>query len=177
MRIGEIMTRSVHAIGPEASLREVATLICLYHISGVPVVDADKQLVGIVSERDVLQALYPTYTELIDDPIRSRDFIEIESRYQDLSRKKASEVMVRRVVTATPEMPLLEAASLMLRHRIRRLPVVEAGRLVGIVSLGDVHQALFARHLGAQVAATPLIEERSGAAMGLRGKHAADSQP
>jgi CBS domain-containing protein len=148
MRVSDIMTRTVHTVGPEVNLREVATLICLYRISGVPVVDEAGQLVGIVSERDVLQALYPTYTELIDDPVRSHDFFEMELRYQDLSRRKVNAVMVRRVVTATLEMPLLEAASLMLRHRIRRLPVVEAGRLVGIVSLGDVHQALFAQHLG-----------------------------
>ncbi|MBI4674938.1 MAG: CBS domain-containing protein [Chloroflexi bacterium] len=148
MRVSDIMTRTVYTVSPDAPLREVATLICLHHISGVPVVDAAGQLVGMVSERDVLQALYPTYTELIDDPLRSRDFVEMESRYDDLSRRKVAELMVRHVVMAKPEMPLLEAASQMLRHCIRRLPVVEAGRLVGIVSLGDMHQALFAQYLG-----------------------------
>ncbi len=150
MRVSDIMTPAVHTVGPEATLKEVALLICRHHISGVPVVaerDAGR-LMGIVSERDVLKALYPTYDELIDDPARSRDFVGMESRYRDVARQPVAEVMTRRVLTAAPEMPVLQAASLMLINKVRRLPVVESGRLAGIVSLGDVHQAIFERHFG-----------------------------
>jgi len=148
MRVSDIMTPAVHTVGPEATLKEVALLICRRHISGVPVVDAAGRLMGIVSERDVLKALYPTYDELMDDPARSRDFVDMESRYRDVARQPVAEVMARRVLTAAPEMPVLQAASLMLVNKVRRLPVVESGRLVGIVSLGDVHQAIFEQHFG-----------------------------
>ena len=142
------MTPAVHTVGPEATLKEVAMLICRHHVSGVPVVDEAGRLAGIISERDVLKALYPTYDELMDDPARSRDFVDMESRYRDVARQPVAEVMARRVLTAAPEMPVLQAASLMLVNKVRRLPVMESGRLVGIVSLGDVHQAIFEQHFG-----------------------------
>ncbi len=148
MRVADVMTPAVHTVGPEATLKEVAMLICRHHVSGVPVVDEAGRLAGIISERDVLKALYPTYDELMDDPARSRDFVDMESRYRDVARQPVAEVMARRVLTAAPEMPVLQAASLMLVNKVRRLPVVESGRLVGIVSLGDVHQAIFEQHFG-----------------------------
>lgn len=150
MRVSDIMIHAVHTVGPEATLKEVALLICRHHVSGVPVVaerDAGR-LAGIVSERDVLKALYPTYDELIDDPARSRDFVNMESRYQDVAQQPMAAMMTRHVLTADPDMPALQAASLMLVNKVRRLPVVESGCLVGIVSLGDVHQAIFERHFG-----------------------------
>ena len=148
MRVSDIMTPAVHTVGPEATLKEVALLICRYHVSGVPVVGAAGGLMGIISERDVLKAIYPTYDELINDPVRGRDFVDMESRYQDVARQPVGEIMTRRVLTAAPDMPVLQAASLMLVNKVRRLPVVESGRLAGIVSLGDVHQAIFERHFG-----------------------------
>ena len=148
MRVADVMTPAVHTVGSEATLKEVAMLICRHHVSGVPVVDEAGRLAGIISERDVLKALYPTYDELMDDPARSRDFVDMESRYRDVARQPVAEVMARRVLTAAPEMPVLQAASLMLVNKVRRLPVVESGRLVGIVSLGDVHQAIFEQHFG-----------------------------
>jgi len=144
MRVGDIMTRAVYTVGPAAPLKEVATLICRHHISGVPVLDDAGQVAGIISERDVLQAIYPTLAEFIETG--AWDLVEMESRYRDVAGRPVAEFMTRRVVTAEPEMPVLRAASLMLVHRVRRLPVVQAGRLVGIISLGDVHQALFAQH-------------------------------
>lgn len=152
MQVSDIMSRTVHTVGPDALLRQVVTLICLHHISGLPVVDEESRVVGIISERDILKALYPGYDELINDPARSRDFEDMESRYSTTLWQKVKEVMVRNVVTVTPETPILKAASIMLLKRIRRLPVVESGRLVGIVSLGDVHQAIFIQHLAAAAA-------------------------
>lgn len=150
MKVGQIMQARVFTLRPEDPLERAMHLICCYHISGLPVVDEDGRVVGILSEKDVLQQMYPSYQELIDDPVRGRDFEEMETRYRDVSRVPVKEVMTPRVFTVTPDTPVLEAASLMLRRRVRRLPVVVEGRLVGIVSLGDVHQAIFNRYFSCE---------------------------
>lgn len=150
MKVGQIMQQRVFTLGPEDTLERAMRLICCYHISGLPVVDEVGQVLGILSEKDILQRMYPSYQELVDDPVRSRDFEDMEERYHDVSRISVEEVMTPRVLTVTPDTPVLEAASLMLRKRVRRLPVMAEGRMVGIVSLGDVHQAIFNRHFSCE---------------------------
>lgn len=146
MRVGEIMQSQVLTLNPEDPLERAMYLICAHRIGGLPVVDATGRVVGILSEKDILHRMYPSFQELIEDPIRSRDFEGMEERYLDICGVRVADVMTHRVFTVTPDTPVLKAASLMLRQRVRRLPVVAAGRLVGIVSLGDIHQAIFARH-------------------------------
>jgi len=146
MKVGEIMHAQVLTLSPEDPLERAMRLICNHHISGLPVVNTMGQVVGILSEKDILQRMYPSFQELVEDPLRSRDFEDMEERYLDICGVRVAEVMTHRVFTVTPDTPLLKAASLMLRQRVRRLPVVDAGRLVGIISLGDIHQAIFAHH-------------------------------
>ncbi|OGL28706.1 MAG: hypothetical protein A3G97_03035 [Candidatus Rokubacteria bacterium RIFCSPLOWO2_12_FULL_69_21] len=149
MRASEIMTRPVFTVQVADPVRKAAGLIARHQVGGVPVLDSEGRLAGIVSEKDILRAIYPTYAELLDDPVGSRDFEEMESRYTDVSRLAVSEIMTANVITVRPETAILEAASLMIRRGIRRVPVVDRdGRLVGIVSQGDIHQAVFGQHFG-----------------------------
>ena len=148
MRVREVMKTRVYSVSPTTPVSKVASMIAQLRISGVPVLDDAKKLVGIVSEKDVIKAMYPSYDELINDPVASRNFEAMEDRYEDLGRILAQEIMTRGVVTVPPEMPALQAGSLMIRERIRRLPVVDSqnGNLLGIITLGDIHQALFSQH-------------------------------
>ena len=146
MKVAEIMTREVLTVTSDTPLAKVTSLICLHQFSGMPVVDGDR-VVGIVSEKDILKALYPTYTEFYDDPVRSRDFEEMETRYRDMSQRPVEEVMTHNVIVVSPDEPILKAASTMILKKVRRLPVVEGDRLVGIVSQGDIHRAIFAKTL------------------------------
>lgn len=147
MRVNEIMRTHVYTVHENTPVSQVAGMIAQFRISGVPVLDEAGKLAGIIAEKDVIKAMYPSYDELINDPLAARDFEGMEGRYEDLGRIKAETIMTRRVITATPEMPLLEAGSLMIRERIRRLPVVDgqSGELRGVITLGDIHQALFAQ--------------------------------
>jgi CBS domain-containing protein len=147
VKVEEIMNRKVLTVRSDESVAKVAALICLNNISGVPVVNEENRLVGIVSEKDILRAMYPSYTEFHDDPVRSRDFEDMETRYPNVVHLKVEEVMTSKVITASPHDPVLKAASAMILRKVRRLPVVEEGELVGIISQGDIHQAIFKAYL------------------------------
>jgi CBS domain-containing protein len=147
MKVEEIMTRSTKSVHPDDTIKAVAVLICTNHISGVPVVDDEERIVGIISEKDIIKAMYPNYVEFLYDPVRSRNLEETEERYEDLLSRKVDDLMVRDVASITPDTPILKAASMMIIKKVRRLPVVDQGKLVGIVSQGDIHQAIFKKKL------------------------------
>jgi CBS domain-containing protein len=109
----------------------------------VPVVEDDGRLVGIVTLRDVLLPLYPNYGDYIHDSVHSRDFVEMEEGYSEVLGKKVEELMSANPMTVSPNDPVLQAASYMGLKNFRRIPVVERGKLVGIVSVGDVNRGLF----------------------------------
>lgn len=143
MEIREVMSRSVITLTPEDDVKKAAALICLKKISGIPVIDNGK-IVGMISEKDVLKAIYPTYQEFFENPEDFRVFADLRRRYSETTNLKVRQIFNRRVITVGPDTPLLNALSLMITKRIRRLPVVDKeGMIVGIVSQGDIHQALF----------------------------------
>ncbi len=144
MLIEEIMTTNVLSVTPEDYVKKAASLICLKKISGIPVVAENKQLIGMLSEKDILRAIFPTYEEFFNDPSDFKIFDDLIRRYDSTTQLKVKDVFNKNVITVNPKTPLLKALSLMLSKRIRRLPVVdESGKLIGIVSQGDIHQALF----------------------------------
>jgi predicted transcriptional regulator len=91
----------------------------------------------------VLLPLYPNYGEYIHDNVHSRDFVEMEEGYAEVLGKKVQEVMSLNPLTMSPGTPVLEAASYMGLKHFRRIPVVEKGKLVGMVSIGDINRGLF----------------------------------
>lgn len=139
MRIGDVMTRSVITVGPDAPLREVAALLDEHRISGVLVVDEHGSLLGVVSEADFLveaQGGPPVHRSAIARLFwRHPDPTEPGDRHY---AKTAGELMTSPVITIGPAALVADAAALMTRERINRLPVVEDGRLVGIVTRADL---------------------------------------
>jgi CBS domain-containing protein len=156
----EIMTSPVHTVRPADPLRKVVALLCHHRISGVPVVDSRRRLLGLISERDVLEAMYPDRPELR----QGRPDPRVPGRMREIGAIRAREIMVRDVVTATADTDVLRLASLMAVNKIRRIPIVESGRLLGIVSQGDVYRAIFERRGPARDRPAPPrpAERRSG---------------
>jgi CBS domain-containing protein len=107
------------------------------------VVEADNQLVGVVTLRDVLIQLYPNYGDYIHDNVHSRRFVEMEEGYPDVLGEKVEDVMSKNPTTVGLHDPILEAASYMGLKNFRRMPVVDKGTLVGIVSISDINRGLF----------------------------------
>ena len=147
MLVEDIMIKAVRTIGPDEAIRKAAAIICTNKISGVPVVDDQDNLLGIISEKDILKTLLPSFSEYIDDPIRSRDFEKMEECYSELLTKPVKFIMTEKVYTIDGSDPALMAASRMTLHGFRRIPVVAGEKLIGIVSLGDIHKAIFKREL------------------------------
>ncbi|MDQ6966215.1 MAG: CBS domain-containing protein [Mariprofundaceae bacterium] len=113
------------------------------HCGSVPVVDADSSLVGIVTLRDVLLPLYPNYGEYIHDNVHARDFEEMEEGYGKVLDMTAGEVMTADPFTVAPDEPILKAASYMGLKNLRHIPVADKGKLIGVITISDINQALF----------------------------------
>lgn len=142
LTVRDVMTRSVVSVQRSAPLREVAQALIDSGISGVPVVDVDGAVLGVVSEADLL------VKEQGADAIRHRPLARFlgesrESRAQlvKLGAFTAAEAMTSPAITITSGRPIHEAAAIMTARRVNRLPVVDDGRLVGIVSRADLVRA------------------------------------
>src|SRR6185436_19104053 len=137
MNVADIMTRTVISVAPETTIAEAAQLLLQHRISGLPVVGPDEAVVGIVTEGDLLrrvetgtQRRHARWLEFLMAPGR------LAQEYTDSNARNVGEVMSAEVVSVTPGESLPEVVRLMERHHVKRLPVIEAGRLVGIVSRG-----------------------------------------
>jgi CBS domain-containing protein len=143
MKAHDVMTWGTITVEPDASVTRAVRLMLQNKISGLPVVDADGQLVGMVTEGDFLRRgelgtkrQRPRWLEFLLGPGR------LATEYVQSSGQKVSQVMTPEPKTITPETPLEEVVGLMERHRIKRLPVVQDGKLVGIVSRANLLHAL-----------------------------------
>lgn len=146
MLVRQIMTEAVKTAHPDTKIRDVAVVMCFNKISGMPVVDDQGMIVGMISEKDVLWAMFPKLQDFMEHP-ESVDFQAMEREYKDIVNMRVGDLMTTKIFTVEPDMPLLKAASVMFRNRIRRIPVAEGGRLLGIISIGDVHKAIFQENL------------------------------
>lgn len=143
MQVKDIMSRSVRSVQPDTKVMEVASLMCLYRFHGLPVVEEDDRLVGLIAEKDVLHRLFPTIESLMEEGIANVDLDREMGRYKELMALPVSDLMTRNPIAVNPDMHVLRAATIMVRNRFRRIPVTENGKLEGMLSLGDVHKAIF----------------------------------
>lgn len=143
MKASDVMTRDVVTVAPETTVREIAALMTAKRISGVPVVGADGRLVGIVSETDLLHRA-ETGTE------RQRKwwlgiFADTDSLAREYAKShglKASDVMSAAVVTVDADTELARVADILDTRNLKRLPVLDDGKPVGIITQGDLVRAL-----------------------------------
>jgi predicted transcriptional regulator len=141
MLVKDIMTSNVRTVTSDQKLGEVVSLMCLYRYSGIPVVD-DGKLSGIVAESDVLKNMFPKLEDLMDS-MSAVNYDEQVSQYAKVVHLIVKDVMTRVVITISPDAHILQAASMMVGRKFRRIPVAVGTNLVGMVSLGDVHKAIF----------------------------------
>lgn len=144
MKVGDIMTRNVVTVPPDTPALAVARLLSDRGISAVPVTDSWSMLLGIVSEADLIRRLstedQPDRTGLLGALFYDRD--RAAASYAHAHGALARDIMTKEVVTATESMTAEHAARLIEEHRVRRLPVVHDGMLLGVVSRADLLRAL-----------------------------------
>ena len=132
MRARQVMTTPVVTVGPHTHLKELAGILIEHGIGAVPVVDDSGELAGIVSEKDLLAL------ETNPDPTAQ----ERPVAYHRPPGRTAAEVMTRDVIAVAPDTDVSQIARLMLKHRIKTVPVVDGGKVVGMVSRRDVLKVL-----------------------------------
>ena len=143
MQAEAIMSKPVVGIDPSASITEAAGLMLSKKISGFPVIRGDGLLVGIISEGDFLRR-----GELGTEHKRSRwlEFLvgpgKAAHEYVRANGRRVEEVMSADVITASPAASLAEVVELMTRHHVKRIPVVDDGKVVGIITRSDLTRAL-----------------------------------
>lgn len=146
LTVRDIMQADVVTVGPEITVRELAAVLAEHKISGLPVVQDDGRVIGMVSEADVIlqdaEFHFPYYIQFLESVIYLQRVAKFEERFRKMFGTKVSEVMSKEVVEVSPSASVHEAATLMTNHKVNRLPVVEEGRLVGIVTRGDIVQAI-----------------------------------
>ena len=118
----EIMTRNVFTISPEASVQEIAQLLSRKSISGVPVIDKDGQIIGIVTEADIIGKV----------------------NREDMC---VADIMSPEIIFVTEDTQVGQIAMLLVERKIKRVPVMRDGKLVGIVCRADIVQAVAQGHL------------------------------
>ena len=145
MRARDVMTSPVVSVGPETTVKEIAKLLIERRVSGVPVLDQGERVVGIVSEGDLIRRVEGT-----DERHRSwwlrlfSDATTDATEYVKTHGRRAADVMTRDVVTVGEDTPLHEIAALLEQRRVKRVPVVRDGRVVGIVSRANLLHGLAA---------------------------------
>ena len=148
VQVKDIMTPDPVTVRVDSPIREAAGLLRKYHIGGLPVMDGDR-VAGIVTETDIISLLdtgdlssdlwLPSPLEVIEVPVR--EFINWEKTKRaltDIGDREVRRVMSTPAVTIDEESDIADAASLMLRERIARLPVIRNGKLIGIVTRADI---------------------------------------
>ncbi len=143
MNVEDIMTTNVRTVSSDRKLGEVVSLMCIYRYSGIPVVD-DGKLVGTVSESDILGKMFPKLEDLMGGGGMSTvDYDKQMDQYSDVVTITVKDVMTPVVISVKPDMHILQAASMMVGRKFRRIPVAIGDELVGMVSMGDVHKAIY----------------------------------
>ena len=139
MRVEQIMTRDVLTIGPEAEVRDVARIFVEHGISGLPVCGAQREVLGVVSEGDILfKEQGPAETER---PLWHRLGGKSATETRKALAVKVLDAMTSPAIAVSPYCSVAEAARLMSDHGINRLPVIQGDDLVGIVTRTDLVKA------------------------------------
>jgi CBS domain-containing protein len=135
MKAGDVMTTGAATIRPDASLTDAARVMVEHHISGLPVVDRQERLVGIITEGDFLwPEQKPRLVGLL-----AEGAAKVAS---ELNSRRVEDIMTRDPIAIGPETPLEQAVELMNHHNVKRLPVVAQGKVVGILSRANLMLAL-----------------------------------
>ena len=143
MKAADVMVTNVISVTPDVLVQDVAYILLSNRISAVPIVDDDGELLGIVSEGDLMRRAEtgtgrhrPWWLAMLTGrDIRALDYAKEHSR-------RITDVMTSKVVTATPDTPLRDIATLLEKNGIKRVPIVKDGKMVGIVSRANLLQAL-----------------------------------
>ena len=146
MKVFELMSPRVVAVGPKTPLREVLRLMLRYHLNDILVVDDGQRLVGIVTYPDLSRKLLPTERELMEHEEYMITPQLMEDRFRDIVSVPVDQIMTRDVITVPPDLEALKAGATMTARRVKQLPVVQNHKVVGVISHTDIGWGLMMQY-------------------------------
>ena len=145
----DIVTTAVITIGPEADITEAVKLLLEKGVNGLPVIDEEGLLVGILCQSDLVRMQkslpIPSLFTLLDGFVPLSSSALLEAEVKRIAASKVADAMSTKVVTIAPDMTIDEIAALMVDKKFHTLPVTDKGLLVGVVGMKDVIQTLIPR--------------------------------
>lgn len=142
MNASDIMSKDVLTIKPDTTIEEIAHIMAEKNIGGLPVVDGDGMLVGIVTQKDMLykdiEPRFPAVVEILGSMIFLAGIRQYREDFRKLVATKAEDIMTRDVLTVSEDTDIKRIAEIMVDKNINRVPVIRDGKLVGIIARGDI---------------------------------------
>jgi CBS domain-containing protein len=146
LNASDIMTTDVISVQKDTSLKDLAKLMYENHINGVPVVDADGLLIGIICESDLIRKgkklHIPTVVAIFDWVLYLERPKKIEKEIQVINATKVEDLYTNKVVTVDEKTPVDEIATIMEEKKISTIPVMDENRLVGVIGKTDLLRTL-----------------------------------
>lgn len=148
MNIRTIMSKKVFTVTKDTPYKKLWEAIIKKDINSVPVVDAKKRLLGLVTRSNLLSPLYPDEKDFIDAFSSGASYDVMENKVKEMGNLKAKDIMSRRVYFTRDTTPVMRALSRMIARNVSQLPVLSEGdKVIGMVTKGDIFHALFRRQL------------------------------
>jgi len=142
----DIMTKEVITVYPDTEITQAAALLLEKHINGLPVVDRDGSLKGIICQSDLMvqqgKIPLPSFFVLLDGVIPLSSPKHVEKEIQKMAAIKVAEAMTKDLITVDTQTGLEDIATLMVKNNIHTLPVLENGFLAGIIGMEDILRTL-----------------------------------
>ncbi len=141
VKVKDIMSKDVKTVSPDSSVEDVAKILSENDMSGLPVVENEK-LVGIISESDLIvqdkKLHFPDYINVIGGIIYLESYKNFKKEFKKFTASKVKDLMSKKIITVSPDDTVQDAATIMSEEDVNRLPVLEDGKLVGIITRGDI---------------------------------------
>lgn len=150
MQVKDFMIRKVYTVNPTNSIKDLLVILQKNQIGGVPVVDDDNHLIGIISDGDVLRYLSPNPVAGLADLVYIIEDGKMEDVLREKLQTKVKAIMRKRnIVKVAPDENFETAIRILSKHHFKKLPVVDdAGRVVGVLSRGDIINNIAAKMIG-----------------------------
>ena len=143
MRAEDIMRAEVQYVSETMTLRELSRAFRRFGITTLPVINDREEVVGVVTEAELLKAMLPGYAELQDNLNYMQDFEYLEDRAQSVENRLVREIMLMGAVSVNENAPLMRVISLFLLKSCSHIPVVRDKKIVGVVTRTDICEIMF----------------------------------
>ncbi len=140
------MIRDVTSVLANCKLIDLIEILSRHRITGVPVVNHNQEVIGFISQHDIIKAALPNYLGIINSGSILSEFIQLSKSLKEYSQHPIEEFMRKNVVTIDENDNEVLAADLLIRNKIQRLPVLRGGKLLGVVTLTDICRVLIEKN-------------------------------